>query len=819
MKPVLICLSVILILISSTFAWAQAEETQKEVPGDSCLGFWGKISCFLFGNPENRAGQSWFDRSGALVGMAAPTTWSCDSASKCTCQVTEGCEVIIAPKDVDVSQGVPIERFNDVKFLTAKSGQSFDSVLAPVSFNKDTEKVYLIPSAAQAAAEQKAAAISPQNLPDFVNWAPGVSVPKSSGTAAAGGSGTSAPSGGVKTGAAAGKAQPVSSYVYSGKVFKSDGTPIVCTSDNKKCYYTNQDGSLGEEATGGVLEGDLAANDAQHKKGSSFTAKGKTETKAEEQPLLNVEQLQQALGGAEPTTAKKRTDTKKDILNKLHCFEKTTCRKEDQLNYQEAREELQKLAEQAKQDAVNKNPKVKGYLGLGQELGVEGEMTLTEYKESVSGKVGELSGSDLDHVGETMGVKRTPMPAAQYKKNIVQALSQYDNNQLRDFSFSLGIDAAPNEAGMSDAAYRKQLMGDLSKKINSASPENLETIGAALGVERSGESDAQYKKRLLKELDNADKQLGETKSLEESAEDLKWKGSFIADALDSDVYNILVQGKWEVADVIGGVSSLLQRAGSYRALSNLLLPEVTKNWMKTADSEALAKWSNLVAFADSAFCGVDEARRSSIPGQGYSFVRTASGSYQFVGSIQAERSATKTPLLCMPNPDQEAEEAFICSRGLLCKDQQFCYENEDSETPEEGYFYKITWGVSAPADESYTPYVDENGKAVRFNLLLQGPSGNKWVFKRLGAMGANVLALENGQNDGGMIVKFLPLDYTRACIVFDPPNSIKDYFGEEITEICADFVVNNKGLVEYEGASATAAPVAASTSAEVEMDI
>ncbi|MFH1406064.1 MAG: hypothetical protein ABIG52_02500, partial [Nanoarchaeota archaeon] len=28
----------------------------------TCEGFWGKISCFFWGDPVNRAGQAWYDR-------------------------------------------------------------------------------------------------------------------------------------------------------------------------------------------------------------------------------------------------------------------------------------------------------------------------------------------------------------------------------------------------------------------------------------------------------------------------------------------------------------------------------------------------------------------------------------------------------------------------------------------------------------------------------------------------------------------------------------------------------------------------------------
>ncbi len=46
-------------LLTSLFALAQEESAEKS----SCSGFWGSLSCFLFGAPENRAGKGWFERS------------------------------------------------------------------------------------------------------------------------------------------------------------------------------------------------------------------------------------------------------------------------------------------------------------------------------------------------------------------------------------------------------------------------------------------------------------------------------------------------------------------------------------------------------------------------------------------------------------------------------------------------------------------------------------------------------------------------------------------------------------------------------------
>jgi len=48
--------TVLFLLLGSLLVIAETEEES------SCSSFWGSISCFLWGNPQNRAGQAWFER-------------------------------------------------------------------------------------------------------------------------------------------------------------------------------------------------------------------------------------------------------------------------------------------------------------------------------------------------------------------------------------------------------------------------------------------------------------------------------------------------------------------------------------------------------------------------------------------------------------------------------------------------------------------------------------------------------------------------------------------------------------------------------------
>ena len=111
-----------------------------------------------------------------------------------------------------------------------------------------------------------------------------------------------------------------------------------------------------------------------------------------------------------------------------------------------------------------------------------------------------------------------------------------------------------------------------------------------------------------------------------------------------------------------------------------------------------------------------------------------------------------------PSEIDEDDEPY-CSKGQVCVND-FCYADEDDnekpddDIPLKGKFYKIYWGVTAPQDESHTPYIDENRKAVKFNVRLEG-DGEVWLYKTKGAIERGVMELENGESDSGLIVKFL----------------------------------------------------------------
>ena len=269
--------------------------------------------------------------------------------------------------------------------------------------------------------------------------------------------------------------------------------------------------------------------------------------------------------------------------------------------------------------------------------------------------------------------------------------------------------------------------------------------------------------------------------------------------MGGDTYRALLEGENIAGQTLGGVAALGGKLGSYQALSNALFPETTQAWIEATNNEFMNTWADLPAFFSQGICEDDDYKRAESPGASSAFVRTQSGTYQFVGQIQAEKSNVQTEVLCEINEEDEP----YCAENQVCVND-FCYpdidldEEPDTDVPVKGKYYKIYWGVTAPQDEAHTPFVDENGKAVKFNVQLLGTEP-VWLYKRKGATGSKVVALENGESDSGLIVRFLDKDYTRVCIYFDPDYRVTDYWKDPVKEICTDFINVGKGKVEAGG--------------------
>ena len=320
------------------------------------------------------------------------------------------------------------------------------------------------------------------------------------------------------------------------------------------------------------------------------------------------------------------------------------------------------------------------------------------------------------------------------------------------------------------------------------------------------------KKKELEEASKVESDLKkEQEELSDQGDSSDHKGNFYEEAFGVDYYSFF-KGENAVGDIASGSTALLGRLGSYRSLSNLLMPDATKEWMELANNDLLNQWADLSSTTTRQFCDYDDARRSQTPGEASSFFLTQSGTYQFVGAVKAEKSPQESFILCQVN--SEDEEDFICPKGLECVNEEFCHKEGERE-PAKGTFYKITWRVNSPVDEKFTPYVDENGFAIKFNVALIGTSGTKWMYKRLGFSDDNVIELKNGATDGATIAKHLIEDYNKVCIKFG--KAVKDREGNIVSEICTDFITSTKGEVKY-GDSARTQSVTTSSS-QVELDI
>ncbi len=195
--------------------------------------------------------------------------------------------------------------------------------------------------------------------------------------------------------------------------------------------------------------------------------------------------------------------------------------------------------------------------------------------------------------------------------------------------------------------------------------------------------------------------------------------------------------------------------------------------------------------------------------EGTVVIKTVSGTYQAVAHIEAERSNSPSKMLCHQNEDPESEQNWICEAGQVCVDDSFCYldvENDgvaDEDEPLEGYFYKITWGVSAPRDETFTPFIDENGVAVSFNIVVNKGKGVSEVHLYETQYGDTTgpLELANGESDKDVITHYdpEPSPYTKACIYWDQrPSTVSGIKIKPVKNpMCVPIKVSTVGEVNW----------------------
>ncbi|MBI2103280.1 hypothetical protein HYT55_05540 [Candidatus Woesearchaeota archaeon] len=414
------------------------------------------------------------------------------------------------------------------------------------------------------------------------------------------------------------------------------------------------------------------------------------------------------------------------------------------------------------------------------------------------------SATDVDESAKIAAIQKTSSISPQkgesldtYQKRVTATLNKQKEEEVKR-----ATEKASTSKQKIDSI--KSYLDSSGKLRNDLSDSDLGSIASKLGITiDAGESKDSFLKRINAELESKTnpKIVAEKEKLakdtRDSADSLYWQSTWLDDLNAGTKYAAVK----DFGKVISGGFSLVGALGSYRGVSNLLFPDASKTWMEWANSETVQLWADLPGVVAAEVCGVDQSAR---------FITTSSGTYQFVGAISAEKTSKKFPLLCSKNDKDE----WTCPKDLVCNDNTYCYKDKNSPKPEEGYFYKITWGVTAPSDEKFTPYVDEAGSAVKLNVYLDTTP----LYTRKGVTDPKqVIQLANGAHDGGMIVRYLPTEYNQVCIRFADNGFVKDRGGDDVNEICASIKTSEGGVVEYSQSSRV--ETISSTSPEVELNI
>ncbi len=352
---------------------------------------------------------------------------------------------------------------------------------------------------------------------------------------------------------------------------------------------------------------------------------------------------------------------------------------------------------------------------------------------------------------------------------------------------------------------------DIQKKISTATlvTEEVKEEAGTLGIlDFEGKTIEQVQDEVAKKIEKRQNELQAAEKEREAKQKVigdeeRKLGTFekLQDTLASGVgYDYLWLG-WGNTPLF--LYNFLTTTPRFPALSNALFKDVDwiQNWKKDTESFFAGKY--LGGKIEAEICD----NKYDLPtGQEAAYIQTASGTYQFVASIQAERSAEKSYILL-------CDENTKCLGTLICKDS-LCYKNERSEEPEKGYLYKITWGVTAPADEGFTTREDEARDEIDFNLMVDTKSLFVNPTTKIGDKNTNHLPFGRSSKSlqlPHIIVEYHPDIFNKACIVFgdNKPRSYGkgEFFGkssEEIDDICADFKISSQGEVKGTAAGSSA---------------
>ncbi|MEK6950767.1 MAG: hypothetical protein AABX13_03520, partial [Nanoarchaeota archaeon] len=345
--------------------------------------------------------------------------------------------------------------------------------------------------------------------------------------------------------------------------------------------------------------------------------------------------------------------------------------------------------------------------------------------------------------------------------------------------------------------------------INTKTGADLDTVGGQLGIARNSadETDDAYRARI-----NSKKNEIVNKKTSTSAAATTTKTTFKEAETkmkkaeqEYEVTSRAVGTEWVGGPILNYAYAFLTSTPHFPALSNAIFKnfEWWQNWRK--DVEQTFANFYLGGYFEAKVCD-DNFDVQPDPGTGSAIIEISPGIYQFVGSIQAERSPEKKqPLLCLETEGGEEEELQRpCPQNLLCR-EGLCYKDEDAATPELGYFYKITWAVTAPSDVSFTTRADEARNEIDFNLQLDD---KVWLFypKEGGTANANTNHLGFGSHSRSLelpplIAEYFPEKFNKVCLVFGD-NKPENLRGDDVNKICATFRESALGELQFGAAAA-----------------
>lgn len=853
MKKVVVML-VLFLLCSSIFAIAQeTNDSSSEAPADCNLGC--KIWQFLFGSKEARAGKAWFDRSEPLVGSAV--LWEC-TGSVCTCHSVLVCYDVNGKK-YSSGKTAPITDMVQGQYSVPSTPeqQPAPSTTPAASSGGWQCSGQLCECLEAGCVDTKGATYSAgyKNVPiDLVKG--GLPQPTPKSTTPAGTSSSQQP---TATTAKQPAATPTSNNIptwtkETDKDFHKEGT--VFKNSKGEYFIVNSKGTgvkvteaqalqkLQENAAASGINPDTKSQ-LQESLGSSYQqfekSIGKVKNIFERPGAGTAGTLVMSGSGGEVIVDKKAGEDGILEANRFangKLVETYLIKNTQILISQEAESGNVKVG-----DASYKFPKDKNIADSKSDLsqGIQ-----------LPGEKGESSGF--------MQLKDGVMTAVDYDKETMQIIKTQESQSLKIDYYKDGESGCSTKGGcwvptggtatISDAdgkpqsylidydyktptgadreftgANRKLEDKELFNPLTGRQEGTILPDGSGIAAQRGEKgytglfevTDKDGNKGLITKDEKGNWAAAELEGQPKGEEPLgvdvankflaNEKNKKLADDRYSSTQGSLAQAQGALQSIYAVTNSIK----SYPAISNLIFGKATfyKDWRSGMDKAfAPLLGSNWIP---SAICENDELHWKDIEPEGKAVIKTISGTYQAVASIQMERSQEATPILCHKNPDEEADQQFICDRRQVCVKDQFCYADEDrdgapdSKNPLKGYFYKITWAASAPRDEAFTPLKDENGVAVSFNIFLKKGEQATPIYNLNGNV-ASPIQLQNGASDRDVIIKYSTNLYDQACIVWNQAPISMNVAGREgaaigfgkIDNVCFSAVTSSIGEVNWQ---------------------